>query len=270
MTKLTKAGIAILATMSTVALASASWSEAQRDAERFKSKADDLSRELPDQAKKVVTAACNASDDDRGNAASNAASDVRSRVNDKFNEVERMERDAVDKLEHLDDKDQKDYKDEARRLADEVRRRFDKLKDQTSDLRNGARDIVDYMKQGERAIRDHSPHCDARDVSMDAGRAACIVQSGDTCKIIEFSSASSRAVDKARDRANRFKSQLEREIERKDKGEGSDLMKRLISNHSDFARCKRAEVRVDCYTQCPDIDSEGRLRDRSPSWREDC
>lgn len=41
----------------------------------------------------------------------------------------------------------------------------------------------------------------------------------------------------------------------------------LISSHSDFAR-KRVETRVDCYKQCPEIDSELRIRETSPSWRE--
>ena len=81
---------------------------------------------------------------------------------------------------------------------------------------------------------------------------------------------SSSAVSKAHDRASRFKSQLEREVERKDKGEGSDVLKRLISSRSDFAKCKRFEVRVDCYKQCPEIDSDNRLRESSPSWREGC
>ena len=52
--------------------------------------------------------------------------------------------------------------------------------------------------------------------------------------------------------------------------EQADLLKRLISSHSDFAKCKRVETRVDCYKQCPDIDSDGRLRESSPSWREGC
>jgi hypothetical protein len=264
MTKKTKVAALLLVTAGVV-WASGDWSSAKSKADDFKSKADDLSREIPSEAKKIVAAACSAADDERGRSAESAASSVRSHFNDKFNDLERLERDAVDKLEHVDDKN---HKDEARRLADDVKSRFSKIKDQTNDLRNGSSRIVEYLKKDE--IKNHSPHCDAKDVSMDAGHAMCIVANGDTCKVVEFSSESSNAVSKAKDRASRYKSQLEREIERKEKGDGSDLMKRLISNHSDFAKCKHVETRVDCYKQCPDVDSDGRLRESSANWREGC
>ena len=259
--------VAVLVVCAGVAWASGDWSSAKSKADEFKSKADDLVRDLPSQTKKIVEAACSANDDDRGRSAESAASSARSHINDRFNDLERLERDAIEKLEHVDDKD---HKDEARRLADEVKSRWSKVKDQTNDLRNGSSRAVEYLKKGTDELHRHSGRCDAKDISMDAGHAMCIVASGDTCKIVEYSSASSNAIGKARDRASRFKSQLEREIERKEKGEGSDLMKRLISSHSDFAKCKRVETRIDCYKQCPDVDSDGRLRESSADWREGC
>ncbi|MEO7734874.1 MAG: hypothetical protein ABIY55_28220 [Kofleriaceae bacterium] len=260
--------IALLLVCATgIAWASGDWGSAKSKADELKSKADELVRDTPAQTAKIVTAACAASDDERGRAASAAASSVRGHVNDKYSELERSERDVIDKLEHVDDKD---HKDDARRLADEVKSRWSKLGDQTRDARNGSERVVEYLTKGGNALRDHAGRCDAKDVSLDAGHAMCLIASGDTCKVVELSSASSSAVSKAKDRASRYKSQLEREVERKDKGEGSDLLKRLISSHSDFAKCKRFEVRVDCYKQCPDIDSDNRLRESSPSWREGC
>jgi hypothetical protein len=260
----------LLVCVTGIAWASGDWSSAKSKADEFKSKADQLARDTPAQTAKIVAAACAASDDERGRAASSAASNVRSNVNDKYSELERTQRDVIDKLEHLDDKDQKDHKDEARRLTDEVKSRWSKLGDQTKDARNGSDRVVEFMTKGGNALREHTSRCDAKDISLDAGHAMCLVASGDTCKVVELSSDSSNAVGKARDRASRYKSQLEREVERKDKGEGSDVLKRLISSHSDFAKCKRFEVRVDCYKQCPEIDSDNRLRESSPSWREGC
>jgi hypothetical protein len=250
-----------------IAWASGDWSGARSKADEFKSKADQLVRDTPTETKKIVAAACAATDDERGRAASDAASNARSHVNDKYNELERIERDAIDQLEHVDDKD---HKDEARRLGDEVKSRWSKMGDLTHDVRNGSDHLVDYLKQGSRALHDHTDRCDAKDISLDAGHAMCLIASGDTCKVVELSADNSRAIDKARDRASRYKSQLEREVERKDKGEGSDVLKRLISSRSDFARCKRFETRVDCYKQCPEIDSDNRVRESSPSWREGC
>lgn len=250
-----------------VAWASEDWSGARSKADDFKSKADQLVRDLPAETKRIVTAACAASDDERGRAASEAASNARSHISDRYNELERIERDATDKLGHVDDKD---HKDDARRLADEVKSRWSKIGDLTHDLRNGSDHLVEYMKKGGEALHEHTSRCDAKDVSLDAGHAMCLIVSGDTCKVVELSADNSHAIDKAHDRASRYKSQLEREIERKEKGEGTDVLKRLISSHSDFAKCKRVETRVDCYKQCPEIDSDNRVRESSPSWREGC
>jgi hypothetical protein len=250
-----------------IAWASGDWSSVKSKADEFKSKADQLARDTPAQTAKIVTAACAASDDERGRAASSAASDVRGHVNDKYSDLERTERDVIDKLEHIDDKD---HKDEARRLADDVKSRWSKLDDQTKEARNGSGHVVEYLSKGGSALHEHASRCDAKDVSLDGGHAMCLIASGDTCKVVELSSASSSAVSKARDRASRYKSQLEREVARKEKGDGSDVLKRLISSHSDFAKCKRFETRVDCYKQCPEIDSDNRLRESSPSWREGC
>ena len=250
-----------------IAWASGDWSGGKSKADEFKSKADQLVRELPNETKKIVAAACAASDDERGRAASDAASNVRSQINDKYGELERIERDVVDKLDHLDDKE---HKDEARRLVDEVKSRWSKIGDLTHDVRNGSDHLVEYMKKGGEALHEHTSRCDAKDVSLDAGHAMCLIASGETCKVVELSADSSRAIDKAHDRASRYKSQLEREVERKERGEGTDVLKRLISSHSDFAKCKRFETRVDCYKQCPEIDSDNRVRESSPNWREGC
>ncbi len=183
---------AVLVAAAGVAYASGDWSSAKSKADEFKSKADDLVRDLPSETKKIVEAACSANDDDRGRSAESAASNARSHVNDKFNDLERLERDAVDKLEHVDDKD---HKDEARRLADEVKSRWSKVKDQTNDLRNGSSRAVEYLKKGTDQLHNHSGRCDAKDISMDAGHASGASSPAATpARIIEYSSAKPNAV----------------------------------------------------------------------------
>jgi hypothetical protein len=46
-------------------------------------------------------------------------------------------------------------------------------------------------------------------------------------------------------------------------------MKSLISRWSDFAKCKRWERRLKCYTLCPEVNDEGEYREGSVSWS-DC
>ena len=49
-----------------------------------------------------------------------------------------------------------------------------------------------------------------------------------------------------------------------------DDFKRLVSKDADFKDCKEFEEQVDCYTLCPDIDSDGQFKSTSVSWRTDC
>lgn len=239
------------------------WSGAKSKAEQFKSKHDELKREAPVEARKIVAAACAATDDNRKNAAERAASDARSRIGDRFRDLENLERDALRDLDWVIDKDAT-HKDEAKRFEDEIKPKFDKLKDSTRQLRDGNFPVVSYMNRGaESAKHDREGRCDAHDVSLDAGHASCLNARGDTCYVVELAADNYSAISHARDVAGRYKNQLENEV----KKSGSSVIQRLGSR---FSSCKRFEVRVDCFKQCPEIDDDLRFREVSPSWREGC
>lgn len=123
------------------------------------------------------------------------------------------------------------------------------------------------LRGGETARRDRVGRCDAKDVSLGYERAACLMARGDTCLVVELAADNSSAISKSRDRARSLRSRLEDELK---KGFESEVMKRLIEDKHDFAKCKRIESRVDCYKQCPEIGDDNRVREASPSWRESC
>ncbi|HET7499461.1 MAG TPA: hypothetical protein VFK02_00600 [Kofleriaceae bacterium] len=263
------AGAILVALGAGVAWAGGDWSAARSKAEEFDHKADELTRRAPVEARKIVTAICAATDDARKDAADRASRDAESAINDKYRELERVERDAVDALDQVTrDDGLKDKHSEARSRRSEIKSRWDKLGDQTRSLRDGRHPVVELMlRGGESARRDRLDRCDAKDVRLGFEHAACLKVQGDTCVVIELAADNSSAISKSRDRARAVKSRLEEEIK---KGFESDVMKQLVDHKREFAKCKRVESRIDCFKQCPEISDDNRVREVSPSWRENC
>ncbi len=263
-----RVSLATLALGTVVAWASGDWSAAKSKVDELKRKADDVKKLAPAETRKVVAAVCAAADDSRKSAGESAASSARSNVSDKVNELERMKRDAIDLLDHVISDDKlKDHRSEAQSMESDVKQRWDKINDQTRDIRNSRPPVLEYMlSKGENARHDRMGRCEVRDFSVGYDKADCIIPRGDTCTIVSITSDNSNAISKGRDRANRAKSALESEL----KKSSSDVMKHLVNEKSDFGKCKRVESRVDCYKQCPEIDDDGRFREVSPNWRESC
>jgi hypothetical protein len=257
-------GVALFAGL---AFAAPDWSQVKSKAEQFKTKHQELVKLAPVEARKIVAAACAASGEDRKRAAERAAGDARSRVNDRYNELERIERDVVDQLDDIADDSKDAHRSEARSLRDDIKSKWDRLRDTTRTLRDGNHPVIDVLARGAAsAQRDRAGRCDARDVSLGSGRASCLYAQGDTCEVVELTADSSSAVSRARDQARRYASDLNEAVKKPD----SDAMRRLISADRDFAKCKRFEPRVDCFKQCPEIGDDLRVREVSPSWREGC
>lgn len=253
-----------MTTLIGVAWASGDWNGAKAKADDYKSKRQELERLVTSESKKLVEAASSADHDQRSHA-DDVASTARSRITDKFNELERLERDVVDRLEHVtSDSSLTSNHDQARSLESEIKSSWDRIKDATRTLRERSRDVVDaFIRDGESARRDHMGRCDAKDVSLSSGHATCLMASGgETCKVVEYAANDSSSISRARDRAGRIKSSLERF--------DGETVKRLINSKSDFAKCKHFDVRIDCYKISGDVSDRGDIRRGSPSWREGC
>jgi len=262
-----KVSLAALA-LGGVAWASADWSSAKSKAEDFDRKVEELRKRAPEETRRIVTAVCAAKQDERKRAAESATSEARSNINDKFSDAERLERDALSMLDEVqhDDK-QKDHHSDASSLESDIKSKWDKIKDFTREMRDGRPPVAEWMvSHGESTVHDHASRCDAHDIYMSGDHAACLMASGETCKVIELAPDNSNALSSAHDRARRFKSALDDEL----KKTNSDLLKDLARSRSDFAKCKRFEVQVDCYKMCPEVGDDNRFRETSASWRSGC
>src|SRR5882762_248619 len=155
-----------------VAWASGDWSAARSKADEFKNRQYDLKRLDPEEARKIVTAICEVDEDARKDIGRDIADRVSREVNDKFSELERV-RDDTNKLldDVISDDNLKDNRDDAKRLKDEVKDRWESIDKMTRSLRGSNHQVVSYMiEQGNRAHTDHQGSCDAHEITLASGR----------------------------------------------------------------------------------------------------
>ncbi|MEO7732413.1 MAG: hypothetical protein ABIY55_15700 [Kofleriaceae bacterium] len=252
-----------------VAWASGNWSDARSKADEFKSRQQDLRKLDPEETRRVVTAICEADEDARKDSGRDASERVAREVNDKMSELERLRNDASKLLDDvINDDNLKDNRDDAKRLKDDVATRWDMIERMSRSLRGANHPVVAFMlEQGQRAHKDRQGDCHASEVELPSGRADCLMASGgDTCTVIELKPNNSRAIGKGVDQARRYRDSLNDELKKPD----SDIIKKLINTRSDFAKCKKFELQVDCYRLCPDISEDNEFREIRADWRKDC
>ncbi|MEM9489052.1 MAG: hypothetical protein AAGC55_07905 [Myxococcota bacterium] len=255
-----------LALLTGAGLASAgAFSDAERAVAKFDDAANDLKSLSIAEAEKIVTAICEAKEDDRKKVARDISNRVKSRVKSEYQGLEKLAEDAEDKLDEvLDDGSLKRSHSKAKSLKKKVKKRWDTVERMTKSLRGANHPVVSWMldKGNEaHASRQRGSNCDVVEFSMRSGRADCLKARGKTCDVIELKPKNSKAIRNGRAQARRYADELNK------KGSAFD---KLVKKESDFAKCERFEAQVDCYILCPDIDGDGEFRSTSPSWSTDC
>jgi len=269
--KLVRAAVLAMAMVGTgigVAWASGNWSDARSKAEDFKSRHQDLRKLTPDETRRVVTAICEADEDARKDIGRDASERVSREVNDKLSELERLRNDATKILDDvISDDNLKDNRDDAKRLKDDVAARWDSIERMSRSLRGANHPVVAFMlEQGQRAHADHESDCHASEFTLSNGRADCLMATGETCIVIELKPNNSRAIRQGLDQARRYRDELNDELRKP----ASETIKKLVNIRSDFGKCKKFELRVDCYKLCPDINEDNEFRSVSADWKKDC
>jgi hypothetical protein len=223
----------------------------------------------------VVKAVCDVDEDQRKDVGRDAADRVADKVKSELSSLERMRDDAYKAIDDvLADQDLKSNHDSAKRLRDEIADRWKSIEAMSRNaMRGGNHPLVSYMAL--RGIEEHkdyqrnSSNCHAYEIETGSRRADCLRADGDTCYVIELKPNNSRAIDKGRRQAQDSVDDLNKEVAKMAKGEGSSVMQNLISKRSDFGKCKRWERKLRCYTLCPEVNDEGEYRESSARW-DDC
>jgi Restriction endonuclease fold toxin 9 len=248
-----------------LAFAAADWSAAERKFEEFRRKHEQLRGLTPDETKKIVTAVCEAEEEDRQSVARDASQRVRDKIEGEYEELEEIKGDALELIDAvLADSAQKDRHGKAREYRGKVTEWWTSIERMTRSLRGANHPVVAFMlKEGQAAHKSRqssSSHCDVSAFRLgSAGEADCLKVSG--CKVIELKPDNSRAIRAGRSQAQLYAAELNKK---------GDAFNNLVKKDSDFAKCTRFEIQIDCYTLCPDINDDGEFRSAAPRWRERC
>jgi hypothetical protein len=255
-----------------IAWAAGDWNTAQSKVEEMKRKTMELRKLTPEEIRGVVAAVCDADEDERRDVGERAAARVAEKVKGELSNLERV-RDDADRLinDVLSDDNLKPNHDDARKLRDEVAQRWKSVENMAKNaMRGGNHPLISYMSL--KGIEEHknyqrnSSNCDASEIETGSRRADCLRAEGDTCYVIELKPNNSRAISKGNTQADDAVRDLDAELAKMAKGEGSEVMRRLIGIKSDFANCKRWKKKLMCYSLCPAIDEEGEYREGSVAW----
>ena len=265
----------VLAAVFGIAWAKGDWSAAQSKAEDLKRKQMDLRKLVPDEIRRVVTAVCEADEDERRNVGKDVADRVADKVKSELSNLEHVRDDAYRTIDDvLADQDLKSNHDSAKRLRDEIADRWKSIERMAQNaMRGGNHPIVSFMAL--KGIEEHqnyqrnSRNCHAYEVETGSRRADCLRADGDACYVIELKPKNSRAISNGTRQARDSADDLNKELAKMMKGEGARVMQDLISKRSDFGKCKRFEPRLKCYTLCPEVNDEGEYREGSARW-DDC
>jgi hypothetical protein len=171
--------------------------------------------------------------------------------------------------EVIADDNLKDRRDEAKQLREDVAKRWDSITNMVEMAMRGANHpVVSYLiKAGQDAHKQYQrDNCDAYEFSTGSRIADCIKATGETCTVIELKPNNSNAISKGN---TQLRDQLH-DLNEAVKNADSSLIKDLINKKSDFAKCKRFEGRIDCYTLCPVLNEKGEYREANPDWKKDC
>jgi len=259
-----------------IAWASGDWNAATSKVEELKRKQMDLRKMSADEIRRLVKAVCEVDTDERYAVGKDAAERVASDVRSELSNLERVRDDANKMLDEvIADDNLKDKQESAKSLKEDVAARWRSIEKMAANsMRGGNHPLVSYLSL--RGIQEHkdyehnSSNCDAYEVATGRRKADCLRASGgETCYVIELKPNNSAARSKGETQAREAAQDLNKELDKMVKGEGSTIMQELIHNHDDFSRCKRFEPKLRCYTLCPDIDDDSGYSEGSARW-EDC
>ncbi|NKB16825.1 MAG: hypothetical protein HC774_08210 [Sphingomonadales bacterium] len=235
----------------------------------------ELRKLVPEEIRRVVTAVCDADEQDRKDVGRDAAERVASKVSSDLSYLERMRDEAYRYIDEvLGDAELKDKHDSAKRLREELAERWKSIENMAKNaMRGGNHPIVSFMAL--KGIEEHqnyqrnSSNCHAYEFETGSRRADCLRADGDTCYVVELKPRNSRAIGSGMRQAQDSVDDLSKELAKMAKGEGSRVMQDLISKRSDFGKCKQWQRKVRCYTLCPEVNDEGEFRESSARW-DDC
>lgn len=237
---------------------------AERSAKDLLYSYEDFKKMEKKEIEALVKAMCDADEDERKEVSSNIQSRARDKVRSEYDKVERRKNEALEMLKNVIGDDRfKSKRSDAERLKSDVEDKW-KAVDKMWDLMRGSNHpVVSFMLDKGKAEHDYRRgRCSASEVDTGNGNADCIGYDGNACLIVEFKPNNTRAINKGWKQLDGYQKGLLNNPSKR-----QDLDKRSSS----FPTCpKQFDIRVDCYTLCPEIDDDGNFKSTSTSWSTNC
>jgi hypothetical protein len=239
----------------TSAVAGDTYDDAVRAANEFLDHREEFMRLDRDQLKELVTAICDAEEDDRQAVAEKTSDLVRARIRNAWDYMEKRHNDAIRLLDIvIGDEQYKDRRSSAEDLKRQVESRWETISKMYDKTRGANHPVVSYMlAKGKDAHRERQQRCKVYEFETGNGPADCI----NPCEIVEFKPDNSAARSKGHDQLERYERGLRDNPNRRDE---------LNAKDADFKRCTTFEKKMECYRLCPEIDDDGNFREASVYW----
>jgi hypothetical protein len=237
--------------------------DAERSAKDLLYSYEDFKKLEKSEIEALVNAICEADEDERRSVSSDIASRAREKVRSEYDKTERRMNEAIGMLKAvIADPRFESKRSDAERLKSEVEEKWKSIDRMWDLLRGSNHPVVSFMlDKGNEEDSYRKGRCTASQVDTGNGYADCVGYDGNACLIIEFKPNNSRAISKGLRQLRDYKQGLENnQSKRQD----------LNNKSSSFATCSSFETRVDCYTICPQIDSDGNFRSTSTEWATSC
>ena len=248
---------------------------------QFRSGFLDIKMVNKEEAQKIVTAICEADEDERADASRDASSRAQAAVLAQYNNLKKLKDDTEKAINTASSslKAAKANGAEYKKNGDKIDKYLSKLNDlseklqtnwlsvdkMTIAIRANNHPVVSWMKEAGQAAHDDrqkSQRFLAKEVSVgSAGRIDCLAVNGNELVVVELKPCNDRAKSKARKKLGDYINELMNNWTRKYKAE-------LVKKNAAFNNVTKISGRCDCYTLCPIITDEGEYEKAYLKWTE--
>jgi hypothetical protein len=223
-----------------------------------------------EEAKKIVTAICEADEDKRKNESAGASTRAQSAVKSLYLSISTLKNNTEDAIntalesakkakvnagEYAKNKTKIDkYLDKLQEYSDDLTKKWNSITKMTAPIRGNNHPVVAWMIEiGQAAHNDRQKNTEflAHEVGAgNAGRIDCLTVSGTELIVVELKPCNTRAIEKGKEQLAGYVTEL--------KGNWTSKYRdKLMKVNAAFSAVTTISSRIDCYTICPEITDEG-------------
>jgi hypothetical protein len=254
--------------------------DAEKTYNQFRTEFLDIKMVNAQEASSIVSAICEAEEDDRSTASSAASARAKSSVTAKFKALENIKDDAEKDISKAitSVKSAKANSAEYKKNGSKIDRYLDKLEDfakdvstkwgsiekMTKGIRGGNHPVVGWLMEiGQAAHEDRqeSSRFHATEfVVGSAGRIDCLIANGSELLVVELKPCNTKATQKGITQLKKYIKELQ--------ARWSTYKSQLVSKNAKFSGVTKISGRCDCYTICPEINDDGEFEKGYIKWTE--